>query len=69
MFFEHLAHRLGKRIPHVAGKSMDEVQAIENLLKKIDFMHSSIVQFHGNVLTALTDMLLNDVSTIVRYAS
>ena len=69
MFFEHLAHRLGKRIPHVAGQSMDEVQAIENLLKKIDFMHSSIVQFHGNVLTALTDMLLNDVSTIVRYAS
>lgn len=68
-FLDYTVHLLQRAIPELQNRSIDEVQDVEGLLKRADHVKTSIVQFHANVETALTDFLLSSGRKILRYIS
>jgi DNA polymerase III delta prime subunit len=66
-FLDYSVHALRRILPELGDQSIDDVQDVESLLKKIDHTKSSIVKFHANVETALTDLLLGNYRKILRY--
>ena len=66
-FLDFSVQALRGAIPGLRNQSIDDVQEVESLLKKIDHTKSSIVKFHANVETALTDLLLGNLRKILRY--
>jgi DNA polymerase III delta prime subunit len=68
-FLDCCVETLRGAIPTLQGDSMEEVQEVEGLLRKIDAMRTSIVRHHADARTALTDLVLNNLGSIARYAS
>jgi hypothetical protein len=68
-FLDYTVHMLQRAIPELYDRSIDEVQDVEGLLKRADHVKVSIVQFHADVETALTDFLLSSGRKILRYVS
>jgi DNA polymerase-3 subunit delta' len=66
-FLDYSVQALRRALPGLGDQSIDSVQDVESLLKRIDHAKSSIVKFHANVETTLIDLLLGDLRKILRY--
>jgi DNA polymerase III delta prime subunit len=66
-FLDRLVEKLRGRIPALEKKSINAVQEIEVLLKRVEFVRSSILNRHVNTATALHDLLLGDLTAMKKY--
>jgi len=66
-FLDHTVRLLGQTITQLHDRSIQEVQDVESLMKQAEYVKTSIVQFHADVETALTDFLLSSGKKILRY--
>ena len=68
-FLDHTVRLLGQTIPQLYDGSIREVQDVESLMRQTGHVKTSIVQFHTDAETALTDFLLSSGRKILRYIS
>jgi DNA polymerase III delta prime subunit len=68
-FLDQTVALLGQIVPRMHERSIQEVQSIESLIKQANQVKTSIVQFHTDAQTALTDFLLKGGRKILRYVS
>ena len=74
LFLEDLVCRLRSRVVRLTQREepgadlVRDAQKMEELLKKVEFTRNSVLRFHVNPVTALTDVLLNNETSLKRYA-
>ena len=74
LFLGDLVSRLRSRVVRLTQREEPgadlarDAQKIDELLKKIEFTRNSVLKFHVNPVTALTDVLLNNGTSLKRYA-
>jgi hypothetical protein len=66
-FLDFMIGALTEEIPKLTIENIYEVREVEDLLKRLSFLKTSLISHYVNVDTIMTDFLLNNYSKIIHY--
>ncbi len=66
-FLDFMMDALTGEIPKLNVENMNEICEVEELLKRLEFLKTSLISHYVNVDTIMTDFLLNNYSKIIHY--
>jgi hypothetical protein len=66
-FLDFMIDALTEEIPKLNIENVNEVCEVEDLLKRLSFLKTSLISHYVNVDTIMTDFLLNNYAKIIHY--